>query len=112
MYLSEEIERPLEAEKVSVSLLQQEIAKQLPAMEKSFIQDMSHISDAAVYDGDMRIDQIVYLKDCMYRCDYSYNWVIGWTCSGVQEAGRIQEKVRFSLSEEGQIEFKFLKLER
>ncbi|MBF6057997.1 hypothetical protein [Thiomicrorhabdus heinhorstiae] len=109
--LPAEIKRPVSIGADSVSMLQQEIAELLPSMEKEFIQDMSHISDAAVYEGDMQVDQVVYLKDNLYRCDYSYNWVIAWTCSGTQEAGRIQEKVRFSLSEDGEIEFKFLKLE-
>jgi len=75
-----------------------------------FVQDMSHISQAAHYAGNMLVDNVVHIKDNVFRCDYSYDWAIGWTCSGTQEAGRVKEKVRFSLNEYGELEFKFLQL--
>lgn len=76
-----------------------------------FVQDMSHISQAANYSGNIAVDDIVYLKDNLYRCDYSYDWAIAWTCSGTQESGRVKEKVRFTVGDKGELEFKFLKLE-
>jgi len=76
-----------------------------------FVQDMSHISQAACYAGNIQVDNIEYLKDNLYRCDYSYDWSIAWTCSGTQEAGRVKEKVRFTLDEPNVLNFKFLKLE-
>ena len=76
-----------------------------------FVQDMSHISQAANYAGNIAVDKVEYLKDDLYRCDYSYDWAIAWTCSGTQEAGRVKEKVRFTLSENGELIFKFLKLD-
>lgn len=76
-----------------------------------FVQDMSHISQAANYTGNMRVDAIKQIKDDLYRCDYSYDWAIAWTCSGTQEAGRVNEKVRFTLSPNGELDFKFLKLD-
>jgi len=76
-----------------------------------FVQDMSHISLAANYSGNMAVDGVIFLKDNLYRCDYSYDWAIGWTCSGTQEAGRVSEKVRFTVEENGDLMFKFLKLE-
>lgn len=92
------------------------IAKQLADMEQSkleaeMVQDMSHISQAAVYAGNLTVDDVVYVKDNLFRCDYSYDWQIGWTCSGTQEEGRVKEKVRFSLEPDGALVFKFLKLE-
>ena len=75
-----------------------------------FVQDMSHISQAAIYDGNILVDQVIFLKENLYRCDYSYDWVIGWTCSGTQEAGRVKEKVRFIVNDNGECEFKFLTL--
>lgn len=88
--------------------------KLAPVIEKysdDFVQDLSHISQAANYSGDLQVDQVEYLKDNLYRCDYSYNWEIAWTCSGTQEAGRVNEKVRFTVDENGELNFKFLKLE-
>ncbi|MEA3404564.1 MAG: hypothetical protein U9R28_02355 [Pseudomonadota bacterium] len=87
------------------------IGSHLSEIEKELVQDMSHISQAASFAGDMTVDDVIYLKDNLYRCDYSYNWQIAWTCSGTQEAGRTKEKVRFILGDDGGIEFKFLKLD-
>lgn len=93
--------------------LKQVIEKQFEdtELQQAFVQDLSHISQAAVFSGDMKVDQVRYLKDNLYRCDYSYGWHIAWTCSGTQEAGRVSEKVRFTLNDDAEIEFKFLKLE-
>lgn len=76
-----------------------------------FVQDMSHISQAANYAGNIQVDQIEYLKEDLFRCDYSYDWAIAWTCSGTQEAGRVKEKVRFSFDKPNTLNFKFLKLD-
>lgn len=76
-----------------------------------FVQDMTHISEAATYDGNIGVDAIVHLKDNLYRCDYSYDWTIAWTCSGLQEGGRVTEKVRFNLVENGVLDLQFLKFD-
>lgn len=96
--------------------LKSSISKALDAMDKSqleaeMVQDMTHISQAAVYAGNLTVDDVVYVKDNLFRCDYSYDWQIGWTCSGTQEEGRVKEKVRFSLEPDGTLKFKFLKLD-
>ncbi len=77
----------------------------------NFVQDMTHISQAANYAGNIKVDHIEYLKDNLYRCDYSYDWAIAWTCSGTQESGRVKEKVRFNLADNGVLNFKFLKFD-
>jgi len=87
------------------------MALHLTEVEQSFVQDLSHISQAAIFSGGMTVDEVIYIKDNLYRCDYSYNWQIAWTCSGTKEAGRVKEKVRFTVGDNGDIEFKFLKLD-
>ncbi len=87
------------------------LSTHLAEIDAEMVQDLTHISQAACYSGEMSIDAVEYLKDNLYRCDYSYNWQIAWTCSGTQEAGRVKEKVRFTVADNGEIEFKFLKLE-
>ena len=87
------------------------IESHLSDLEKDFVQDMSHISQAASFAGEMSVDAVVHIKENLYRCDYAYAWQIAWTCSGTQEAGRVKEKVRFTLADDGEIEFKFLKLD-
>ncbi|GAB6070060.1 hypothetical protein JCM30760_11570 [Thiomicrorhabdus hydrogeniphila] len=91
--------------------IQEQLNQHITHYSDDFVQDMSHISQAAHYEGNMLVDHIEYIKDNIFRCDYSYDWAIGWTCSGTQEAGRVKEKVRFSLSENGELDFKFLKLD-
>ncbi|MBN2865830.1 MAG: hypothetical protein JXK16_07470 [Thiotrichales bacterium] len=93
------------------SVLKTVLTENLSELETAFVQDLSHISQAASFAGEMTIDAVVFLKDNLYRCDYSYNWQIAWTCSGTQEAGRVKEKVRFTVADDGEIEFKFLKLD-
>jgi hypothetical protein len=92
-------------------LLHEWIDARLPQWQDDFVQDLSHISTAAVYAGNIRVEQVVFLQDNLYRCDYAYDWQIGWTCSGTQEAGRVQEKVRFRVLPQGELQFQFLKLE-
>jgi hypothetical protein len=92
-------------------VLKRLINEKIAAYSDEFVQDMSHISLAANYAGNIVVDDVVYLKDDLYRCDYGYDWAIGWTCSGTQESGRANEKVRFTVNENGGVLFKFLKLE-
>lgn len=93
------------------NLLQKTISEVLPDFEEEFVQDLTHVSPAAAYKGNMTIDRIEHLKDNLYRCEYSYDWEIAWTCSGTQEAGREKEKVRFTVNNESELDFKFLKLD-
>lgn len=92
-------------------VLQNAINERIAQHSDEFVQDMSHISTAATYAGNITVDQVEYLKENLYRCDYSYDWAIAWTCSGTQEAGRVKEKVRFTLSDNGELEFKFLRFD-
>lgn len=102
--------QPLKQGAEITGLLAETINKYIESLADAFVQDMSHISPAANYTGNISVDQVEYLKDNLYRCDYSYDWAIAWTCSGTQEAGRITEKVRFTLDDTGEIHFKFLLL--
>lgn len=104
------VEQPLQQGVVACERLIFVLRENLAVLEDSFIQDLSHISTAAIYSGGLQVDSVEFLKDNLYRCDYSYDWDIAWTCSGTQESGRVNEKVRFILDEEGVIEFKFLNL--
>lgn len=102
--------QPLTQGQAACVLLKTLINTHIESMRDDFVQDLSHISKAAVYAGNLAVDEVVHLRDNLYRCDYSYDWHIAWTCSGTQEAGRVKEKVRFSVAGDA-IDFKFLKLE-
>lgn len=77
-----------------------------------FVQDMTHISEAANYAGNINVDAVTHIKENVFRCEYSYDWTIAWTCSGLDESGRVSEKVRFTLNENGVLEFQFLNFDR
>lgn len=96
---------------LTVETIKSILSSNLSSMESEFVQDMSHISPAAGYKGNMTIDNIEHIRDDLFRCEYSYEWEIAWTCSGTQENGRVTEKVRFTVSATGNVEFKFLKFD-
>lgn len=102
--------RALPQHEAACSVLKALIDKHIESMQDAFVQDLNHISTAAVYAGNLAVDEVVHLRDNLYRCDYSYDWHIAWTCSGTQEAGRVREKVRFNVDGD-RLDFKFLKLE-
>lgn len=103
-------EQALPQHEAACGALKALIDRHIEAMQDDFVQDLNHISTAAVYAGSLAVDEVVHLRDNLYRCDYSYDWQIAWTCSGTQEAGRVKEKVRFSVDGDS-LDFKFLKLE-
>jgi hypothetical protein len=76
-----------------------------------FVQDLTHISMAANFSGNLSVLRVECLKDNLFRCHYGYDWSIAWTCSGTQESGRVEEKVRFTVNPDGVLDFKFLKLD-
>ena len=107
---TELVESPLIQGAQACHKLAEVLNSQRAVLEDVFIQDLSHISAAAKYNGGLQIDAVTHLKDRLYRCDYSYDWDIAWTCSGTQESGRVSEKVRFTVDEDGVLTFKFLNL--
>ncbi|WP_029407735.1 hypothetical protein [Thiomicrorhabdus sp. Milos-T2] len=109
--LSDLVGLTLDNDDANTSQIQKVLNACIEDYADDFVQDMSHISQAANYSGNIKVDEIVHLKDNLYRCDYSYDWAIAWTCSGVQEGGRVKEKVRFTLEPSGELQFKFLKLD-
>lgn len=109
--ISELVANSMEPGSELASTLKEKLNNIIENYSDDFVQDMTHISQAATYSGNIAVDDVVYLKDNLYRCDYSYDWSIAWTCSGTQEAGRVKEKVRFTVEPNGELNFKFLKFD-
>jgi len=103
-------ENPIVQGEALTQPLAEMINQNIEKWSDDFVQDMRHISESATYDGNIAVDQVSYLKENLYRCDYSYDWTIAWNCSGIQDSGRVNEKVRFTVDASGEVEFKFLKL--
>ena len=84
----------------------------LGELEAYLVQDLSHINPAAAYAGHMTMDKIDWIKEREFRLSYSYAWQIGFTCAGVSDHDRVQEKVRFTLTPEGEVHLKLLQLDK
>jgi hypothetical protein len=87
------------------------LSERLPELEHDLVQDLSHISHFANYMGGMALDAVIYQKDNLYRLDYHYPWEINWSCADQIEQGVMNDKVRFTLAEDGEVHFKLLKLD-
>lgn len=98
---------------VLATKLQHKLNQVIDTHAEDFVQDLSHLSMAARYAGNMQVDQVLYLQGDCYRCDYHYDWSIAWTCSGTQdESGQVSEKVRFNFDlTTAEANFKFLKFD-
>lgn len=79
-------------------------------IDTGLVQDLSHISHFATYSGGMTVEKVQHQKDNLYRMEYSYPWEMNWSCADQVDEGVIQDKVRFTVSESGEIHFKLLVL--
>lgn len=87
------------------------IRTHLPEIDHELVQDLSHISHFANYVGGMTAETVTYQKDNLYKLDYTYKWEINWSCADQMEEGVINDKIRFTLADNGEVEFKILKLD-
>ncbi|MGC9386892.1 MAG: hypothetical protein ACP5D0_08100 [Hydrogenovibrio sp.] len=86
------------------------LTERLPELEQDLVQDLSHISHFAHYAGGMVLDAVIYQNDNLYRLDYHYPWEINWSCADQMAQGVMNDKVRFTLTEDGEVHFKWLTL--
>lgn len=86
------------------------LEKHIAEIDTGLVQDLSHISHFATYSGGMTVEKVEYQKDNLYRMDYSYPWEMNWSCADQVDEGLIHDKVRFTVSDTGEIHFKLLVL--
>ncbi|MDG4812371.1 hypothetical protein P8629_05075 [Hydrogenovibrio sp. 3SP14C1] len=86
------------------------LEKHIAEIDIGLVQDLSHISHFASYSGGMVVEKVQHQKDNLYRLEYSYPWEMNWSCADQVDEGVIHDKVRFTVSEDGEIDFKMLML--
>lgn len=86
------------------------LEKHIAEIDTGLVQDLSHISHFATYSGGMSVERVQHQKDNLYRLEYSYPWEMNWSCADQVDEGVIHDKVRFTVSETGEIDFKMLVL--
>lgn len=103
LLLSESV--PMGETKTLEHFLAQNIGEQLALIEQDLIPDFSHISHFASYAGGMTIDRIEFVRENRFRLCYSVPWEMNWSCAGQTESGVAQEKMHFTVSKDGCIQF-------
>lgn len=93
----------------AVSLLHQTLVDNLAVIEQDLIPDLSHISHFASYAGGMSIEHIEFVRENRFRLCYAVPWDMSWSCAGQTESGIAKEKIHFTVSDDGQLNFISLK---
>lgn len=82
----------------------------LEALTPSLIQDLSHISHFAQFDGNMVLLSVDALANGRFKLRYQYDWALNWNCAGETGSGTVTESMRFRL-EGDQLDLLPLKLD-
>ena len=69
----------------------------LTALTPSLIQDLSHISHFAQFDGGMTLLSVEALANGRFKLRYQYDWALNWNCAGETGSGTVTESMRFRL---------------
>lgn len=87
------------------AFLYQALVENLAVIEQDLIPDLSHISHFVCYIGGMTVDRIEFVRENRFRLCYSVPWEMNWSCAGQTESGVAQEKMHFTVSKDGCIQF-------
>lgn len=81
----------------------------LEFIEQDLIPDLSHISHFVSYAGGMHFEQVEFVRENRFRLYYAVPWDMSWSCAGQTESGIAKEKIHFTVSDDGQLNFIYLK---
>ncbi len=101
---------PLEASE-SLVQIQQAFEQDLATLKPVLNQDLSHISHFANPTGEVEITAIERVKENLFILHYQLGWQINYSCADQTEQGQLKEKLRFTLSSDGTVTFKMLKMD-
>lgn len=82
----------------------------LALIEQDLVPDLSHISHFASYAGGMSLEVVEPIRENRFRLSYQVPWEMNWSCAGQTESGIVKEKLHFTVSDDGVIEFLVLKV--
>ncbi len=94
-----------------MSWLIAQLQARITEFESALITDLSHISHFANYAGQMTLDKLEANGVNQFRLHYSFAWQINNACADQLHEGRINEKMRLSLSTPNQITFHILRFD-
>jgi hypothetical protein len=72
----------------------------LDELTPSLIQDLSHISHFAQFDGGMTVLSLEALAKDRFKLRYQYDWALNWNCAGETGSGTVTESMRFRLDQD------------
>jgi len=101
---------PLESSETLIQI-QRVFQQDLEVLKPVLNQDLSHISHFANPTGNIQIDGIERVKENLFILHYQLGWQINYSCADHTENGQLTEKLRFTLSTEGCVTFKVLKMD-
>lgn len=96
---------PFEQGQHNCVVLMQALELAKDEFQRSLIPDLSHIDVMAHNQNGIVIQSVTYLGGDEYLLEYSYDWEVFNGCIDVHETGIERNKTKFSLSEQGRIEF-------
>lgn len=85
--------------------LQAFIQENIELIDRKLIRDLSYINPLAYYKEGMTIERIENLDANLFRMHFFYQWHIFSGCMDMNEEGVINDKVKFTLSQEGALQF-------
>ncbi|MDR9498629.1 MAG: hypothetical protein RI556_05600 [Hydrogenovibrio sp.] len=65
------------------------------ALQPSLMQDLSHISHFAQFDGGLTLLEVTSLGQDRFKLRYQYDWALNWNCAGETGSGTVTESMRF-----------------
>jgi hypothetical protein len=63
-------------------------------LQPSLIQDLSHISHFAQFDGGLTLLEVTSLGQNRFKLRYQYDWALNWNCAGETGSGTVTESMR------------------
>lgn len=84
-------------------LLRTFFESQIESIDRQLVRDLSFISQLAHYKDGMQVIQVEALPAGDFYLHFEYQWHIFNGCMGLNETGKLQDKVKFSLTDERQI---------
>ncbi|MGF1753454.1 hypothetical protein L4C33_07645 [Vibrio makurazakiensis] len=81
------------------------LSKHQPEYQRSLIPDLTFIDVMAHNNHGIVIQKVSHIEANQYQCQYSYDWEIFNGCLDMHETGVERNKVKFIVTEEGQVEF-------
>jgi hypothetical protein len=93
------------------AMLEKFLSENKKDFETELIGDLSHINHRAECYNGITVEDITYQSGSEYCLSYSYDWFVYNGCADMDEQGKEDDVVCFSVGDCGEIEFEMTVLE-